>query len=216
MNQLDDIIEDIEWRKTQLLIVKTLPFLHDFSEEHKEFLIKYSIPTIYAIWEGYVQNSFQIYIRELNRLGLQRKDFCLNILSHSLDASFPQFKEYPKEFDKKMVFISKLEKFIDDEFRISSIINTESNVELEVINRICLRFNIDELPKHPYKQQLKDLLKFRNRIAHGDISFVINSDNFEDFKLRIDNFINLIENLMQEIYDRMFLAFHTNETYKIS
>ncbi|MFH7002089.1 MAE_28990/MAE_18760 family HEPN-like nuclease [Flavobacterium bizetiae] len=214
MNQLDDIIEDVEWRKTQLLIVKTLPFLHDFSTEHKEFLIKYSIPTIYALWEGYVQNSFQIYVRELNKLRLQRKDFCLNILAHSLDASFPQFREYPKEFEKKMVFISKLEKFIEEEFRISSIINTQSNVELEVINRICLRFNIDQLPKLPYKQQLQDLLKFRNRISHGDISFVINSENVEDFKVRIDGFITLIETLMHEIYERMLLAFHTNETYK--
>ena len=214
MNNLDEILEDIEWRKTQLLIVKTLPFLHDFSTEHKEFLIKYSIPTIYAIWEGYVQNSFQIYIRELNKLSLTRKDFCLNILTHSIDSSFPQFKEYPKDFQKKMLFISKLDNHFEDDFRISAIINTESNVELEVINRICLRFNLEKLPNYPYKQQLKDLLRFRNRISHGDISLVINSDNIEDFKNRIENFIILIETLMQLIYDRMFKAFNLEQSYK--
>ena len=69
MNLFDDILEDIVWRKDQLLMAKTIPFLHSFSDSHKEFLIKHSIPTIYAIWEGFVQNSFQIYVRELNKLG---------------------------------------------------------------------------------------------------------------------------------------------------
>lgn len=61
MFQFEDIIDDITWREEQLLIAKTIPYSHSFSNSHKEFLIKHSIPTIYAIWEGFVQNAFQSY-----------------------------------------------------------------------------------------------------------------------------------------------------------
>jgi hypothetical protein len=210
MNLFDDILEDIAWRKEQLLMAKTIPFLHSFSDSHKEFLIKHSIPTIYAIWEGFVQNSFQIYVRELNKLGLRRNDYCINIFTHSLEASFPQFKEFPKEFPKKMTFMEKMNNYLEEDFRVSAKINTESNVELEVINKLCTRFNLELLPNHPYKQKLKDLLMFRNRIAHGDNSLVVDIENFKD---NIESYILLIEDLMEEVYNRMITAFNNDKSY---
>lgn len=209
----EEITEDIVWRNEQLLIAKTLPYLHSFSESHKEFLIKYSIPTIYAVWEGFVQNSFQIYVRELNKLGLSRNDFCLNILAHSVDSTFPQLKEYPSEFDGRAKFVSKLDIYFQDDFKISSRINTQSNVELETINKILHRFNLKPLPKHLYRQQLKDLLRYRNRIAHGDNSLVLSKDNIDDFKDRIEEFVVLIERLMQEVLQRISDGYNIDESH---
>ncbi len=213
MNDFDDITEDIEWRKEQLLIAKTLPFLHDFSDSHKEFLIKYTIPTIYAVWEGFVQNSFQIYIRELNKLNLTKNDFCLNILTHTIESSFPQLKEYPQEFNKRINFINRLNNYLQETFIITSIINTQSNVELEVLNRLLHRFNLDLIPVNPYRIQLQTLLKFRNRIAHGDISLVINHDNMDDFKERIEKFIILIIDLMEKVHNIMHEGFNNSKSY---
>ena len=213
MNTLEEILEDIEWRKTQLLIAKTLPFLHTYSFDHKVYLIKYSIPTIYAIWEGFVQNSFQIYIRELNKLNLTKNEFCINILTHTIDAAFPQLKEYPNEFIGKMNFVDKLDKYWVDNFTISSIVNTESNIEIEVLNRLCLRFNLNPFPKNPFKLQLQDLLRFRNRISHGDINLIINQENIEDFTTRIEGFISLIEILMELLYEEMLNAFNVSKSY---
>jgi HEPN superfamily RiboL-PSP-like protein len=209
----EEISEDIVWRNEQLLIAKTLPHIYNYSNSHKEFLIKYSIPTIYAVWEGFVQKAFQIYVRELNKLGLSKNDFCLNILTHSVDSTFPQLKEYPIEFDKRAKFIFRLDNYFDGDFRISSIIKTESNVELEMINKILHRFNLKPLPKHPYKQQLSDLLKYRNRISHGDNSLIISRDNIDDFKKRIDDFVLLVENLMQEVFQRISEGYNTDKSH---
>lgn len=213
MLTFDEISEDIVWRNEQLLIAKTLPHIHNFSDSHKEFLIKYSIPTIYAVWEGFVQHSFQIYVRELNKLGLQKNDFCLNILTHSIDSTFPQLKEYPTEFDGRAKFIFKLDNYFQDEFRISSIINTQSNVELEMINKILHRFNLKSIPSNPYKQQLKDLLKYRNRISHGDNSLVISRDNIDDFTSRIDSFVTLVGQLMQEVLSRISDGYNIDQSH---
>ncbi len=209
----EEITDDIKWRSEQLLIAKTLPFTHDFSESHKEFLIKYSIPIIYAVWEGFVQNVFQIYVRQLNKLSLTIDEYCINILAHTVDSAFPQLKEYPGDFNDRIKFIVKLNSFFQSDFQVSAIIKTQSNVELEMLNKILFRFNLDPIPHFPYKQQLKDLLKYRNRIAHGDNSLVISKDNFEDFKKRIDDFVILVESLMHEVFKNISTGYNDTRSY---
>jgi hypothetical protein len=213
MNNFEDIAEDIIWRKDELLTCKTLPFLHDFTDIHKEFLIKHSIPIIYSIWEGFVQTSFQTYIRELNKLNLTRFHYCNNIIIHTLESKFPQFKEYPVEYRKKDNFITNLEVFLAGQFEISNKVNTESNVAFDVLNKLLSKFNLQEIPNHPFKQGLKDLLMQRNRIAHGDNSLVVNSTNFDDFVQKINDFIILIEELMELIHERFKEGYNVKKSY---
>ncbi len=130
----DEILADIDWRLFQLATAKTLPFRYSLSDVHREFLIKYTVPTIYAVWEGFVKNSFEIYVRELNRLGLNMNQICINIVSHSLEKEFPQFKEPPDQFPKLLNFFEKLTTYyLDEDFKINPKIPTESNVNLKVI-----------------------------------------------------------------------------------
>lgn len=213
MQLFEDISEDIIWRNEQLLIAKSLPHIYSFSDSHKEFLIKHSIPTIYAVWEGYVQNTFQTYVRELNKLELSKDDFCINILTHSVDSSFPQLKEYPVEFDKRVKFITKLDAYLENEFRINAKINTQSNVEIEMINKILHRFNLKPIPKREFKQRLRDLLMYRNRIAHGDNSLVVSKENIDDFKMRIDDFVSLVEELMQAVYQSILDGYNNDKSH---
>lgn len=213
MNEFTDICEDINWRKEQLLTCKTLPFMHSFTDTHKEFLIKYSIPIIYSLWEGFVQNSFQTYIRELNKLNLNRQQYCNNIILHTLESRFPQFKDYPFDYKKRERFIINLEVFLSGQFVVASKIDTQSNVALDVLNKLLHKFNLQEVASHPYKQQLKDLLMYRNRISHGDISLVIDSTNVNDFVDRINDFILLIEELMDKLLLIFKEGYNTTKSY---
>lgn len=208
-----DIIEDIEWRKEQLLMCKTIPFLNDFSSSHREFLIKHSIPVVYSIWEGFVQSAFQTYVRELNRLSLDRRQYCNNIIVHTLETKFPQFREYPSDYNKRERFIDRLEDFLAGQFEITTIIDTESNVGFDVINKLLHKFNLQDLPHYPYKQELKSLLMHRNRISHGDSSLVINSDNTQEFIDKISEFTRLIEDLMEMILERFKIGFNMVKSY---
>jgi hypothetical protein len=208
-----EILEDISWRNEQLLFAKTIPHIYSFSKSHKEFVVKHSIPIIYAIWEGFVQSCFQTYVRELNKLGLKRKDFCENIITHTVDSVFPQLKEYPKEFNKRVKFINKLNDFFENEFSVSSIIKTESNVELEMLNKILYRFSLEEIPTYPYKIQLKDLLKFRNRIAHGDTFLIVDDTTIDDFIGRIDEFVVLVRNLMDLVFENISKGYRVEKSY---
>jgi hypothetical protein len=54
--------EDIDWRVSELMTIKTFPLHYELSEHHKKFFLKYSVPSIYAVWEGFVKNSFRLYM----------------------------------------------------------------------------------------------------------------------------------------------------------
>jgi len=198
----DEILADIEWRVSQLSTAKTLPFRYALSATDKNMLTAFTVPMIYAVWEGFVRNSFEIYVRELNSLGLERKQFCVNIISHTLEMNFPQFKEPPKDYAKRTKFFTTLSNHFEEDFRISSNIPTESNVKLKVINNILLRFNLESLPDNPYKAGLNKLLQFRNAIAHGDNNILATTSDISEFTL-------IASDLMYEIFLRIDKGYTT-------
>ena len=67
---IDEINSDIQWRMSELASLKTIPLRYNLLSHHKEMLIKYTIPSIYALWEGFVKNSFELYVREINKLNI--------------------------------------------------------------------------------------------------------------------------------------------------
>lgn len=213
MNNFTDISEDINWRKGQLLICKTLPFLHSFSDDHKFFLVKNSIPIIYSIWEGFVQCSFQTYARELNRLNLSKQELCNNIVVHTLESKFPQLRSYPLDYTKRERFITQFDDFLINSFSINNKVDTESNVGLSVLNKLLHKFNLQNIPHYPYEQDLKNLLAFRNRISHGDISLVVNGSNIDEYTTRINSFNNTIEDLMDLVLERFVDGFNHSKSY---
>ena len=205
----DEILADIEWRVSQLSTAKTLPFRYALSATDKNMLTAFTVPMIYAVWEGFVRNSFEIYVRELNSLGLERSQFCINIISHTLEMRFPQFKEPPANYEKLAKFFKTLTDYFEEEdFRISSNIPTESNINLKVINNILLRFNLESLPDDPYKAGLNKLLQFRNSIAHGDNNILVTTSNISEFALTVIS-------LMHEIFLRIDKGYTTQSYLNI-
>lgn len=63
---IDEINSDIQWRMSELASLKSIPLRYNLLPHHKEMLIKYTIPSIYALWEGFVKNSFELYIMRIS------------------------------------------------------------------------------------------------------------------------------------------------------
>ena len=55
MDRIKEILNDINWRFAEMSIIKTLPYKYNLSEMHRKILIKYSIPAIYSLWEGFIK-----------------------------------------------------------------------------------------------------------------------------------------------------------------
>jgi hypothetical protein len=211
-----EIISDIEERKILMSQIRLLCPRYGFSEEDEQLFLNYSIPIIYSIWEGFVETSFQTYIRELNKLELDVNNVCKQILVYHIESTFKQFKEYPEKIDNKIKFFGQLNSFYQSQkFEIYTPINTESNVGWKVLNRILTNFNLEKIPaytepKYHLAEELdKFLLDIRNRVAHGQNSVVVNREGLE-------RAIKLVELLMDLVCDRIVTGYAAKTYLHIS
>lgn len=187
---IDEILADIDWRVSQLATLKSIPIRYSFSPEHKELQIKYTVPAIYAIWEGFVKSSFIIYSNHLNTLSIGRAEIAMPLLTHQLDSEC-DFNNPRIHFDSKQRMVSLLDSLLTDIVTIKPSVPTESNVNFKVLNKILERFCIDKV-SDDYEQKLNKLLLFRNKIAHGENSISVNLTH-------VTEFISTVENLMLDI-----------------
>ena len=192
MRILESIKTDINWRYGELAMLKTIPHRYNMDISHQQSLKTYLIPAIYALWEGFVTNSFLQYIKYINSLAICAKDLNINVLTFAI-ASNPALRlSNPRiDFSKQVKFVDLYNNFISNPINIIPDIPTKSNVNYDVVNTILASFNL-ELLEEKYKDALNKLLKFRNTIAHGEQSIAVSDEHIFDF-------INLIANLMTEI-----------------
>lgn len=207
-----DLRANIEERQRVLSQMKTLSLRYSLSQKDEQIFLNYSIPAVYAIWEGFVQTAFQAYRRELSTLNLQIDKICKPILINHLENSFKQFKEYPEKFDRKVAFFQKLQTFYSsDSIEFSHAINTESNVGFKVLNRILESFNLSQIKEYPIRNYSipneldQFLLKLRNTLAHGQ-------EVIQVTRAHLDRAIKLITYLMDCVLDQILDGFR-NRTY---
>ena len=193
---VDEINSDIQWRMSELASLKTIPLRYNLLSHHKEMLIKYTIPSIYALWEGFVKNSFELYVREINKLNIPIEEVHINVITHTLSSCENLYLENPRmNFISKKEFVEFYQSKISKPLNITTKIPTKSNVDFIVINDILTRFNLTLLPK-VFERKLNKLLKFRNSIAHGETSLPVKMED-------VTFFSQLVNDLMVEIITRL-------------
>ena len=207
-----DIRSDIGERQQLMLQIKTLYLRYQFNERDEKLFLSYSMPAIYAIWEGFIQTSFKTYVQEINKINLSVNTVHKQILCYRIENSFKQFKQYPKNYNKKVVFFDKLGEFYSaDIIEITRTINTENNVGFDVLNRLLAAFNLEKIPDYYEQRWLKNelderLLRIRNQVAHGQDSIIVSRNDLEDS-------INLVNILMELVLNRTMIGFST-ESYR--
>lgn len=76
----DEIEKDITWRNNQLGIIKQNASINHLSKERIDVILKYSPVAIYALFEGFVVNTFLVYIKTINQLELSPNDFKSSVI----------------------------------------------------------------------------------------------------------------------------------------
>jgi len=187
---LGEIQDDIDWRISEISNLKTIPLRYNMLDEHKHTVALYSVPSFYAIWEGYIKTTFEILTRYLNSLDLPPKAIHLSVLTHAIDKKCNLSNEV-KNFSKQSKIVQSLNSFYSRSLHIEQGIPTKSNLNLKVANEILTRFNVEKLDSK-YEKPLNRLLMFRNKISHGESSIIVSRND-------IDNFSLLVVDLMMDV-----------------
>ena len=215
-----NLIELIEERENVLFEIERVLFTkrYHLSKKHLDIFTVQSIAMIYSIWEGFIQQSFQLYIAYLNELQVDLNYFADSIVTFHMENKFKQLREYPKKDSSKKNFFLALEEHLSHSYHeIYKVVDTESNVSFEVLNKLLDTFGLEKFP--PYWKQythpnpsLKDtmgtFLRYRNGVAHGgDISSEekVSKQVYTKYKC-------LVTDLMYEMHDK-FMKGIAQRTY---
>ena len=210
----------IEQYETSAVDIERIFFTGRYRLSKKDFslLAIQSISILYSYWEGYVQNSFRLYIEYINSLNIDFDKLSDEIIVFHMDKTFKQFKAYPGKTSQKVAFYDKLrEHFNASQHDIFQTINTESNVNFSVLNKLLNQFSLKEFPEHwkqytypdpNLKETLNTFIRYRNGVAHGgDIS----SEEKVTQKV-YSKYRKLVGDLMYELHDK-FMDGIQNKTY---
>lgn len=211
------LIDDCEDVLTQIERV-LFTSRYKFSRRHSEIFRVQSIAMIYSIWEGFMQQSFGLYIKYIDELNIDFMKLNEDIIIFHMENTFKQFREYPKNKNKKNDFINNLYGFYQvSKHPLYPRVDTESNLGFDVMNKLLEQFGLDKFPEywdeytHPkpsLKVMMQNLLRYRNGIAHGgDISNeeIVTQEVFDKYK-------RLIIKLMYGVHDKFINAIN-DETY---
>lgn len=194
-----ELLHEVQWRIDEISLLKTIPHLYKFSDIQKKVLQKYSIPSIYSLWEGFVSDSFSLYIRKLNELKLLMNQLSQNIIVHDLDVKY-HLSDGRKNFDKKVSLVKNVYNYIKSPINLSSNIPTKSNINFNVINDVLKRFKLQPLPEKPYGKELDKLVLIRNNISHGQVIASIDQGLIDELSINTMNIIYEVFNRIVEGY----------------
>ena len=183
---------DIAWRISEIALLKKSTAMPSVSEEMRKILLKYSVPALYAIWEGFVTSIFSEYVKVINTENV------------SMQAIDPKIKTYhsfcelnlaspPSDFSRKEALVKKMQEHFASNVKLSTDIATNSNVDYASLSAIMQRYGVAPLPEDQYKGRLSKFLNFRNKIAHGNNSIIMDDSKLNEFSV-------LISELMDEVF----------------
>lgn len=210
MVQLEkELLYEMDWRIGEMSILRTIPLLCNCNEKQIKILERYSVVAIYSIWEGFVETSFNLYIREINSSNLTHKEINLNIITYDIFAKYGMTEEQRKHFINRCKFINNIFEYSETRVNISNKLPTDSNIGFDTINQILTHFYLEKLPAKEFEPRLKKLLHYRNNIAHGEYSLPVTRELINDF-------IITVIDAMGEVVIRIIEGFNSKRYLKES
>lgn len=199
--------EDVKWRTEEIALIKKSALRKDQTALTKVVQRRYSVPSMYAIWEGFIITAFSTYVEELNLLAVPVSGLQRNLLAFNLFKTFSLY-EPPKDYTKRVTLAESIREHMKNVGKYSTPIETNSNVDYNELMFLMKRFAISAEGLEEYKSPLMKMISLRNKIAHGQRDVNVTEKNVNEFSL-------LIEGLMGEVAIRINEALE-NKAYLIS
>ncbi len=202
---IDRLSQDSAGRKKELIAYNNL--IDRPKESYRPFFLRSAVVFSYAHWEGFVKHSSTIYLNYISftkpTISEMTTNFhaicCRNKINRSLSST--------KRIQPHLDLLNYLNADIigGSKFTVPADIDTESNLNGEVLENICKTIGIDYNTRWAsHTPFINDLVANRCAIAHGELIPIDESYAHEviDFVLlAINTFKNDIENsTVQKLY----------------
>lgn len=201
---IDDLDEEISWRKKELSILRSK--ITKDSNEAQKSLIRAGITILYAHWEGFIKNAAESYLNfvSLKRLTHTQLKSCFVALCLRKELDIINSQNFEKRANAVEFLLNELNNRAYIPYK--DVINTKSNLNSKIFKDICFIIGID-YSKYVLKENVIDvkLLNNRNNIAHGNYLEI----GFNEFEEIYRTAIDLIDSFKEDIIDAA-----TNKQYE--
>lgn len=197
MNFLDTIQADIDWRMGDIGTLKSLSKRYNMSQAHQNLIIRYTMPAIYALWEGFVKSAFYEYIKQLNSKNLINTTVHINILTYAVESNDKlRLNDARTQISTQRKFVQLYNEYYESPLHISPKIMTNDNVDYKTICILLESFNLERISAPIYEAALNRMVFLRNEVAHGGQQVPITMEDVEQYS-------QLVIDLMSDILGKM-------------
>jgi hypothetical protein len=197
-NWSQELENDLRWREAELGSLRLEALKNDKGSVIYQALLRALWAMLYAHYEGFCKFAWDLYLDELQKLGIKRKDCREEIAKLSLQKYLNSFK-WDLSIDSFWEFgQTGFQKMLEEDLDFSTKLDTESNLYPNLLKKnsiqVCLNYQLVE--KHETK--LKALVKRRNEIAHGKPMVIKDLQEYQKYE---DAAIEVMHELAISIVD---------------
>lgn len=197
-NWLKELEDDLNWREAELVILKQQALLASKDSDRYTALLRALWAMLYAHYEGFCKFAWDLYLDELQKAGVKRKDCKDEIAKLSLQK---QFKSLKGDLSPESLwsfgqagFRTMLEENLDFQFKLETQSNLHPDIFKENSLKICLSCTLVD----QYEIELKGLVSRRNEIAHGQKMIIKDLNEYKKYE---DAAIEVMHELAVSIVD---------------
>ncbi|MFN6567468.1 MAE_28990/MAE_18760 family HEPN-like nuclease [Dendronalium sp. ChiSLP03b] len=166
-NWYQELEKDLNWREAELASLKRQVITTTKGTVAHKVLLRAVWALLYAHYEGFCKFAWDLYLDELQKSGVKRKECKDEIARLSLQKQFKELKgDLTSEniWNFAQIYLQNLlEENIDFQVKLETESNLYPNVFIDNSRQVCL----DCILVDQYKIELRTLVARRNYIAHG-------------------------------------------------
>lgn len=193
-NQLIHLIgEDYAWRRKELKLIQNQ--IPNTSSPKQNAALRFSVPILYAHWEGFVKKACELYLEFVAKKFLKHNELKPQFVALSLSKQLGNLEI--KNIEERTRAVNFLVNEIDknSNMQTKNVIQTKSNLRYSVLEEILFVIGIDESKFSHKRSLINDLVDARNNIAHGDYLRV----EYDAYQIMYDDIQIIMEQLKTEI-----------------
>ncbi|NEQ64877.1 MAG: hypothetical protein F6K21_05120 [Symploca sp. SIO2D2] len=195
---LKQLEEDLDWRLTELAILKKQAVLASKDSDRYRALLRALWAMLYAHYEGFCKFAWDLYLDELQKVSVKRKDCKDEIAKLSLQK---QFKSLKGDLSPESLWNfgqTGFRTMLEDNLDFQVKLETQSNLYPQLFKENSLKVCLSCALVDQYEIELKGLVRRRNEIAHGQKTIIKDLNEYKKYE---DAAIEVMHELAVAIVD---------------
>jgi len=181
-NWLQQLEEDLTWRETELVILKKQAVLVSKDSDRYQTLLRALWTMLYAHYEGFCKFAWELYLDELQKATVKRKECRDEIVKLSLQK---QFKELKGDLSTERLWkfgSNEFAQMLEENLEFNIKLETQSNLHPDLFKENSRQAGLTCILIEKYEIELKALVARRNEIAHGQKMIIRDINEYEKYE----------------------------------